>query len=109
MAAALEVIPWGTHKRLVPEYDMVKPVNHIHRQIPEGNPLGRGSSRIRTDATTALQAAPFVRSGMEPLWAGRDSNPRNLWYLIYSQVALTSCIPTHLIVSEKPKSVGREA
>lgn len=88
---------------------MVKPVNQVHRQIPEVSPLGRGSSRIRTDVTTALQAAPFVRSGMEPLWAGRDSNPRNLWCLIYSQVALTACIPTRLIVSEKPKSVGREA
>lgn len=89
MAAALEVIPWGTPKRRVPEYDMVKPVKPCSRANPKENPLGRGSSRIRTDVTTALQAAPFVRSGMEPVWAGRDSNPRNLWYLIYNQVALT--------------------
>ena len=68
---------------------MVKPVNQVHRQIPKENPLGRGSSRIRTDVTAALQAAPFVRSGMEPVWVGRDSNPRNLWCLIYNQTALT--------------------
>ena len=49
----------------------------------------RGSSRIRTDDSTVLQTAPFVRSGMEPVWAGRDSNPRNLWCLIYNQIALT--------------------
>lgn len=54
----------------------------------------QGSSRIRTDDTTVLQTAPFVRSGMEPLWVGRDSNPQNLWCLIYSQIALTACIPT---------------
>lgn len=53
-------------------------------------------ARFQSDSnrryTTVLQAAPFVRSGMEPLWAGRDSNPRNLWCLIYSQIALTACI-----------------
>lgn len=38
MATALEVIPWGTTKRRVPEYDMVKPVNHVHRQIPKEAP-----------------------------------------------------------------------
>lgn len=65
MATALEVIPWGTPKRRVPEYDMVRPVNHVHRQIPKENPLGRGSSRIRTDD---IQQLCGLRRLSAPAW-----------------------------------------